>query len=183
MDDVYVVEIAATGPKGMPKDTVAEVAVCRMLADGSDFDTVYDCMVAMDPRDIGKEGLDYLTSNYGIQPEELYSGEEQSVVVSQLQKAVFGRECTSYNVGAVFGKYLSFEPWDCARELTLLPSISMRLDKELKGAPEKEHELIRKAYDTLCPGDPACVGDGRRAVHLAQMAASVLMRLRRDGWF
>lgn len=183
MDDVYVVEIATTGPKGIPKDTVAEVAVCRMLADGSDFDTVYDCLISMDPRDIGKEGLDYLTGNYGIQPEELYAGEDLDRVVSDLQKAVFGKECTSYNVGAVFGKYLSYEPWDCTGELTLLPSISMRLDPDLKGPPEREHELIRAAYEKLCPGDPACVGDGRRAVHLAQMAVSVLMRLRRDGWF
>ena len=81
MDDVYVVEIATTGPKGIPKDTVAEVAVCRMLADGSDFDTVYDCLISMDPRDIGKEGLDYLTGNYGIQPEELYAGEDRDRVV------------------------------------------------------------------------------------------------------
>lgn len=183
MDDVYVVEIATTGPKGMPKDTVAEVAVCRMLADGSDFDTVYDNLIMMDPRDLGKEGLDYLSENYGILPEELYAGESLDRVVSDLQKAVYGRECTAYNVGAVFGKYLNYEPWDCTRELTLLPSISMRLERELKGPPENEHELIRAAYTKLCPGDPACVGEGRRAVHLAQMATSVLMCLRRDGWF
>lgn len=31
MDDVYVVELATTGPSGYPKDTVAEIAVCRVL--------------------------------------------------------------------------------------------------------------------------------------------------------
>ena len=46
MDEVYVVEIAATGPKGMPSDTVVQIGICRMLADGSDFDTVYDATVA-----------------------------------------------------------------------------------------------------------------------------------------
>ncbi len=181
MDDVYVVEIATTGPKGVPADTVAEVAVCRMLADGSDFDTIYSVSIAMDPRDIGKEGLDHLSKNYGIRPEELYLGEGTDKVVRRLQNSVFGRECTSYNVGNVFGKYLSFEPWDCTGNLTLLPSISMRLPSELRGPPEREHELIRAAYDSLCLGDPACVGAGRRALDLAQMAASVLIKLRREG--
>ena len=183
MDDVYVVELASTGPKGAPDDPVAEIAVCRMDGDGGDFDTVYSELIALDPRDLGKDSLDYLSDNFDIHPEELYGGLPVSTVSEQLSRIIFGKECTSYNIGNVFGKHLSFEPWDCARELTVLPSISVRLDKELRGPPEQEHQLIRRAYDTLCPGDPACVGDGRRAIHLAQMAVSVLMVLRRDGWF
>ena len=69
MDDVYVVEVAVTGPKGAPKDRVAEVAVCRVLSDGSDFETVYNDSVALDPLDLGKEPLDYMEANYGITPE------------------------------------------------------------------------------------------------------------------
>lgn len=183
MDEVYVVEIATTGSAGAPRDAVAEVAVCRMLADGSDFDTVFDSVIALDPRNIGKDALDFLSEEYEINAEDLYAGEELSDVVSRFQGKVFGRECTSYNVGAVFGKHLNFEPWDCTRNLTVLPSISIRLDSDLKGPPEREHALIREAYERMCPGDPACVGGGRRAVHLAQMAVSVLMRLRHDGWF
>lgn len=183
MEEVYVVEIAASGPKGIPNDAVAEVAVCRMDADGGDFDTVFSDSVLLDPRDLGKDSLDYLSINYGIEPEELYMGAEASVVSDHLKDVIYGHECTSYNVGNVFGKYLNFEPWDCTRNLTILPSISVRLDRELKGPPEQEHELIRKAYDSLCPGDPASVGDGRRAIDLAQMATSVLMRLRSGGWF
>lgn len=181
MDDVYVVEIATTGPKGTPRDNVAEIAVCRVFADGSDFDTVYNDGVALDPLDLGKEPLDYMQQNYGIEPEDLYHGSDESRVASDFQKVVFGHDCTSYNVGAVFGKYLSFEPWDCARNLTLLPSISIRLPSDLKGAPEQEHVLIRRAYESICPGDPAGVGSGMRAIHLAQMAASILTSLRRQG--
>ncbi len=59
----------------------------------------------------------------------------------------------------------------------------MRLPPELKGSPKKEHECIRAAYNSLCPDDPTCIGTGRRALDLAQMAASVLMRLRREGWY
>ena len=53
MDEVYVVEIAATGPKGMPSDTVVQIGICRMLAYGCEFDTVFDANVALDPKDIG----------------------------------------------------------------------------------------------------------------------------------
>ncbi len=181
MDDVYVVEIAATGPRGYPNDSVAEIAVCRVFGDGSDFETVYNDGVFLDPKDLGKDPLDYMQANHGIEPEDLYAGSEISRVAEDFQKAVFGKECTSYNVGSTFGRFLSFEPWDSAGEVTILPSISVRLPPELKGPPEKEHELIRLAYGSLCPGDPACVGDGMHAIHLAQMASSVLMELRRRG--
>ena len=181
MDDAYVVQVAVTGPRGFPNDSVAEIAVCRVLADGSDFETVYCDGVFLDPRDLGKEPLDYMEGAYGIEPEDLYAGSPRERVVSDFQRIVFGRECTSYNVGAVFGKHLSYEPWNATGNVTLLPSISVRLPQELRGPKEEEHLLIRAAYDALCPGDPAEVGDGRRAIHLAQMSASVLAALRRDG--
>ena len=126
MDEVYVVQVATTGPKGAPSDGVAQICICRMLPDGSDFDTVYDAELSMDPRDIGKESLDYMSENYGLNAEGLYAGEACEDVVKEVQRIIFGRECTSYNVGNVFGMHLNFEPWDCTRRLTLLPSISMR---------------------------------------------------------
>ena len=183
MDEVYVVQVATTGPKGAPSDGVAQICICRMLPDGSDFDTVYDAELSMDPRDVGKASLDYMSENFGLNAEGLYAGESSEDVVKEVQRIIFGRECTSYNVGNVFGMHLNFEPWDCTRRLTLLPSISMRLAPELKGPPEREHILIRRAYDELCRGDPACVGDGKDATALAQMAVSVLMGLRSNSWF
>lgn len=176
-----MVEIATTGPSGYPRDTVSEIAICRMLPDGSDFETVYNDGVALDPRDVGKASLDYMEESYGIVPEDLYAGSDIARVASDVQKIIFGKDCTAYNIGNVFGKYLSFEPWNCARNVTMLPSISVRLPSDLKGAPESEHILIRNAYESICPGDPAMVGEGRRAIHLVQMAASVLIALRRNG--
>ena len=181
MDDVHVVEIAVTGPKGAPNDRVVEIAVCRVLFDGSDFDTLYSDSIALDPLDLGKGPLDYLESNYGITAQDLYAGSPEGRVVEDFQKILFGAECTSYNVGNVFGKHLNFEPWDATRNLTLLPSVSVRLPAELRGPPE--HLLIRRAYMSLCPGDPAGVGDGRHAIDLAQMSASVTALLRREGLF
>ncbi len=183
MDDVYVVQLVSTGPQGTPRDTVAEVAVCRMFADGSDYDTVYNEGVALDPRDLGKEPLDYMLANHGMEPEDLYGGIPEDDVSRRLQEVLEGRDCTSYNVGNVFGRYLAFEPWDLTGEVTLLPSICARLPADLKGPVQDEASLIRKAYVSLCPEDPAGVGDGMRAIHLAQMATSVLMFLRGRGLF
>ena len=84
MDDVYVVELATTGPSGYPKDTVAEIAVCRVLSDGSDFETVYNDGIALDPKDLGKDPLDYMEENYGIVPEDLYVGSDVSRVASDV---------------------------------------------------------------------------------------------------
>ncbi len=182
MDDVYIVEIAATGEKGMPKDTVIEVAVCRMFQDGSEFETVYYGRVATDPRDLGKEALDRLVNEYGIEPEGLYMGDPEDEVVKGLQNAVFGKECTSFDVNMTFGRFLCFEPWDTTGELTLLPSYSVRLDRDLRNPPEGESP-IPYAYSKVCPDDPAGVGVGRTALDLAQMSASIMCNLRCGGFF
>lgn len=179
MSDVHVVQVAVTGPSGAPADAVAEIAVCRVS--GDDFSLVYNDGVALDPLDLGKGPLDYMQENYGIEPEDLYRGSPPERVVADFQRTVFGTECTSYNVGNVFGRFLSFEPWDSTRNLTLLPSVSTRLPQELKGRPEDEHLLIRAAYNAICPDDPAGVGDGMRAVDLVQMTASILLVLRSQG--
>ena len=181
MEDVYVVQVAATGPRWCPEDEVAEIAICKVLPDGSDFETVYNDGIALDPMDLGKAPLDYMSSEFGIEPEDLYAGSELVKVVSDFQRIVFGRQCTSYNIANVFGKHLSFEPWDAARNLTILPSVSCRLPSELKGPADKEHDLIRRAYEALCPGDPAEVGEGCHALHLAQMTAEILCFLKRNG--
>ena len=182
MDDVYIVEIASTGNDGMPKDTVAEVAVCRMFSDGSDFETVYYGRIALDPRDLGKESLDHLATVYGIEPEGLYMGDPEEMVVKGLQDAFFGKECTSFDVNFTFGRFLCFEPWDTTGELTLLPSYSVRLDRDLRNPPEGEY-AIPYAYSRMCPDDPAGVGEGRTALDLAQMSASMMCVLRRNGFF
>ena len=182
MDDVYVTEIATSGPKGMPSDTVVQVAVCRMFADGSDYDTVFEGTLAIDPLDLDKASRDYMEQRFGITAETLYAGEDPKGLVKRFQSVVFGKECTSYDVNWTFGKFLCFEPWDTTRELTLLPSYSMRLDRELRTPPEGVSE-IRHAYNKMCPDDPLGVGKGEGAAERAQMSTGIMMRLRSDGFF
>ncbi|MBQ8179214.1 MAG: hypothetical protein IJ026_02050 [Candidatus Methanomethylophilaceae archaeon] len=182
MDEVHVVEVATTGTSGFPRDRVYQVAVCRMFADGSDFDTVFHGSVCLDPRDLGKEALDRMSSVYGTNPEELYMGDPEADVVRGFQGSVFGRECTSFDVNTTFGKYLCYEPWDTTREVTLLPPVSCRLPRDAR-TPVGDVHPIRHAYSVVCPGDPAEVGDRNGALELAQMSVSVLMVLRRNGMF
>ena len=181
MDEVYVVEVVSTGTSGVPRDTVTEVGVCRMLADGSDFDTVFHGRLCIEPLDIGKSALDHLESEYGITAETLYSGDAPEEVTEGFRRTVFGKECTSFDVGATFGKYLSFEPWDSARELTVLPSYSLRLPKEMRHGSVPS--CILSTYSEICPGDPAGTCGRRDALSLSMMSASILMRLRCDGLF
>ena len=82
MEDVYVVQVAATGPRWCPEDEVAEIAICKVLPDDSDFETVYNDGIALDPMDLGKAPLDYMSSEFGIEPEDLYAGSELGRVVS-----------------------------------------------------------------------------------------------------
>ncbi len=175
MDDVYVVEGAFTGPKGFPIDRVVQIAVCRMHKDGEDFDTIYDSFIFADPKDLGKDALDYLQDNYGITAETLYSAPSEEDVVNELHDKLKDTECTSFNVNLTFGKFLCVEPWDLNMELTMLPSISSRLPREYSNT-------LREAYDYVTPGNPMEVS-GDNAMDRCLMSTSIMMKLRQTGYF
>lgn len=181
MDDLYVVEIAATGAKGLPADAVAEVAVCRLPGDGSEFETVFWGRVMLDPLDIGKEALDHLESVYGITAESLYAGDPEEEVSKGLQEAIYGKECCSYDVGFTFGRFLSFEPWDTAREVEVMPSYHLMLPDTVKG--DSAASSIAAAYDAMFPGDDAGIMEESGALRLAQMSAAIVQRLREEGLY
>jgi len=181
MDDLYVVEIAATGAKGLPADAVAEVAVCRLPGDGSEFETVFWGRVMLDPLDIGKEALDHLESVYGITAETLYAGDPEEEVSKGLQEAIYGKECCSYDVGFTFGRFLSFEPWDTAREVEVMPSYHLMLPDTVKG--DSAASSIAAAYDAMFPGDDAGILEESGALRLAQMSAAIVQRLREEGLY
>ncbi len=181
MTETYVVEIVATGAGGYPKEQVAEIAICRIT--GTEFETTYCNGICLDPLDLGKNSLDYLSENHGIEAEDLYTGSPLDAVVADVQKLLFGNECTAYDAGNVFGRYLAFEPWDLTGNATILPSLSSRLPRDLKGPVSEESRMLESAYETLCPGDPAQTNGGRRALHLAQMASCILLELRGRGLY
>jgi len=181
MDDLYVVEIAATGAKGLPADAVAEAAVCLLPGDGSEFETVFCGRVLLDPLDIGKEALDHLEAEYGITAESLYAGDPEEEVSKGLQEAIYGKECCSYDVGFTFGRFLSFEPWDMAREVEVLPSYRLMLPDTVKG--ESVASSIIAAYDAMFPDDDAGILEDQGALRLAQMSASIVQRLRGEGLY
>lgn len=175
MDDVYVVEAAFTGPRGFPMDRVIEVAVCRMHRDGEDFDTVYDSFVQADPMDIGKDSLDFIQENYGVTAETLYAAPPVEVVAKELLEKLRDTECTSFDVNHTFGRFLCVEPWDLNGELELFPSISSRL-------PPEYCKTLEEAYDYVTPGNPMGV-EGRTAMDRCLMSTSIMMKLRKTGYF
>ena len=175
MDDVYVVEAAVTGPKGFPQDRVVEVSVCHMHSDGNDYDTIYDSFAFADPMDIGKDSLDYLSENYGISAEVLYVSPPVEVVVKELFSKLQDKECTSFNVNRTFGQFLCVEPWDLNGEVIFLPSISSRL-------PQEYANDLKAAYDYVTPGNPMDV-HGTNSMDMCLMSTSIMMQLRRTGYF
>ena len=172
MDDVYVVECATTGDKGFPYNKVVQIAICKMHKDGEDYDTIYDSFISVDPLDIGKEGLDHLQSHYGITAETLYAAPDEEYVIKEVFSKLSGTECTSFNVNHTFGKFLCVEPWDLNMELTMLPSISSRLDLEFS-------KDIQVAYEHYAPGNPMQI-TGRTAMDRCLMSLSLMMLLRRN---
>jgi len=175
MDDVYVVEAAFTGEKGFPQERTVEVAVCRMHADGNDFDTVYQSFVHADPMDIGKNALDYLSENYGITADALYMAPGEEIVAKELLNKIRDKECTSFHVNRTFGQFLCFEPWDLTGEVYLFVSISSRLPGDIAS------DLV-EAYQKMFPDNPMGV-EGKTAMDRCLMSTAIMMRLRQNGLF
>ena len=181
MDKTFAVETVATGTKGFPWDKVVQIAVCEIC--GGTYRTVFAGCIGSDPRDLGKEPLDRLSSLFGIHAEDLYGGEPEESVVEKVRGILVGQECVSFDVGEVFGKFLSYEPWNLASEATLLPSVCRFLPAAATVIPDEDEDPLRKAYSTLCPGDPAGTGGKGGAPERAQMTASVVCALTEAGLF
>ncbi len=183
MDGILVVEIAETDPRGLPWGRAVQVAACRLDPEDGFYEAVLSDTVMVDPRDLGKAALDRLSDIYGIGAEALYLGEDERMVADRVRKVLSGSECISFDVGLVFGGYLSYEPWDLAGEVTLYPSMSRFLPAQAVPLEGEAVDPLAKAYSALCPGDPAEVGGGKGAEDRARMSASVLSALVRAGLF
>ncbi len=184
MGEILVIELNGTGPKGYPDDLVAEIAVCRILPDYGDFDTVYQKTVSHDPLNLGRQSLEWIYEKSGMPAEEFYYGTGMAEIASEVKEIVGGNEVACFDVREVFGKYLLYEPWDMTFDVTVLPSVSFRISSG-KGS-DKTAEIngrISSAYLDMYPGDPAGIGRGRRALHLAQMTSMILIGLRRAGLY
>lgn len=181
MERTFAVETAATGPMGFPLDKVVQIAICEIH--GGEFETVFAESIRTDPLDLGKEPLDLLSEMYGIHAEDLYSGVPEESVVDKVRGMLVGQECVSFDVVEVFGKFLSYEPWNLASQATLLPSVSRFLPAAATALPEEDVDPLKKAYDVLCPGDPAGTEGEKGAQARAQMTASVVCALTEAGLF
>ncbi len=182
MDKILVTEIAETDSRGLPWGRVVQIAICSVDPETGIYDTVLSETVKADPLDLGKPALDHLLDVYGVNTEELYLGEEEDVVVDRVIDAVAGSECISFDV-STFGCFLCYEPWNLNGLVTLYPSMSRFLPSQATPLEEEKVDPLRKAYDIMCPGDTAGVGDGKGAYERAQMSASVLSALIRAGMF
>ena len=184
MSELYVVEINGDGEKGYPENVVAEIGICRIDSEYKDFDTVYHDVILLDPMDIGKSSLDWLSSTSGMDVRELYLGSPVMDVATYVKKIFNGNDVACFDIGEVFGKYLLYEPWDLTHEVSVMPSVSRRIPRNAMSEPGKTlNERIRYAYSVICPGDPAGIGNGRRALDLAQMTSQMIVVLRSHGLY
>ncbi|MDR0523779.1 MAG: hypothetical protein LBG62_05105 [Candidatus Methanoplasma sp.] len=179
---VFVVQAVASGPDGYPYDEIVDIAVCSVDPSAGDFDTVYSGAISYEPRRLGKRKLDYLEEVAGICAGDLYGGDPEAEVAGEVMKTISGGSIACFDARQEFGRYMTCDPWDITMRAEVMPSVSSRLPVSLKPRdPSDEPMAIRKAYSKLLPHDPACVGRGRRAVHLAQMTSQILIDLRARG--
>lgn len=184
MSSIYVVEVNTDGDRGYPENVVVEVGICRIDTENLDYDSVYGELIEKDPLDMGKTSLDILTGRAGIDVRELYHGLPEEDVVSDVRKILKGQDVACFDVRETFMKYLLDMPWDLTKEAMIMPAVSFRIPRDLNvKRDDPVQDRIAAAYEALCPGDPAGVKDGRRALNLAQMTSEILIKLRKDGMY
>lgn len=181
---MYVIEVNADGDKGYPDNIIVEVGICRVDLDRMDFDSIYNDIILLDPLNMGKTSLDWLTDTAGIDVRELYLGSPQEEVVSKVKEILKGNEVACFDVGETFGRFLLFEPWDLTKKVTIMSSVSSRIPSNASPILKTNlQERIGYAYSKICPDDLAEIKDGRRALHLAQMTSEIIIRLRKSGLY
>lgn len=181
-DDVYVVQTATSGPNGYPYDEIIEVGICRANLETREWEPVLSETVYIDPKELGKEKLDYLTDNYGIMPAHIYDGIPEDKVASDVLAIIKGKDIACYDAKQEFGRYMICKPWDVTYQTHIMPSISARMPISLRcKVPSDEPQIIRKAYRRLLKDDPAGVGRGRRAIDLAKMSVFLMFLMRDKG--
>jgi hypothetical protein len=184
VSELYAVEINGDGDAGYPHNVVAEIGICRVDLGSEDFDTVYHDVVRLDPLDIGKASLDWISAASGMDARELYFGSPAVEIAAHVRDVLAGGDVACFDIGEVFGKYLLYEPWDLTHEVSVMPSVSLRIPRNaIPVQGTMLNDRIGYAYSVLCPGDPAGVGKGRRALHLAQMTSEIIIMLRSHGLY
>lgn len=181
-DDVYVVQTATSGPDGYPYDEIIEVGICKANLETKEWEPILSKTVYIDPKELGKGKLDYLTSNYGIVPAHIYDGEPEDDVAAEVLSIIKGKDVACYDVKQEFGRYMICKPWDVTYQTHIMPSISARMPISLKcKVPSDEAQIIRKAYRRLMKDDPAHVGREHHAIDLAKMSVFLMFHMRDKG--
>lgn len=180
MGKTFVVEIATTGVKGCPEDAVVQIGICGLNSDYSDFDSVYDATIELDPKNLGHDALDRIDSLYGISADSLYLGEDINDVCGEVRRILSGSECISFDK-TTFSRFLCFEPWDLNRSVTFMPAVSLMIPRIFTEC--ETPKLIDEVYSHLLEGDPAGVGKNRSALCMAQMTSCIVMEMRRKGFY
>jgi len=181
-DDIYVVQTVTTGPNGYPYDEIIDIGVCKANLETFDFELVYSNLVFYEPKNLGKKKLDYLSENFRMMPEIIYSGEPEKKVAEEVLQIIKGQNVACYDIRQEFGRYMICSPWDITFETNIMPSISSRMPISLKcKEPAEEADTICKAYRRLMRDDPANVKRSRRASDLAKMSTCLMLHMRDRG--
>jgi len=181
-EEIFVIQAIPTGPDGYPYDEIVDIAVCRVDLESQTYRTIYHNVVYYDPKRLGKAKLDYLSGTGGIYAEEVYAGDPERKVADEVMEIIRGENIAAFDDRQEFGRYMTFDPWDITQKANVMPSVSAKMPVSLKcRMPSDEPVTIRKAYKRLLRNDPACIGQGRRAMHLAQMTSELMIYMRGKG--
>ncbi|MDR1954780.1 MAG: hypothetical protein LBP82_02360 [Candidatus Methanoplasma sp.] len=181
-EEIFVIQALSTGPDGFPYDEIVDIAVCGVDLDKSEYRTVYHNVVSYDPKRLGKKKLDYLSGIGGPFAEEIYAGDPERKVAEEISLIIDGKSIAAFDARQEFGRYMTCDPWDITYRSSVMPSVSSKMPISLKCRdPSDEPVTIRKAYIRLLRNDPAHIGTGRRAIHLAQMTSELMIYMRSKG--
>ena len=175
---IYVIDIETTGLDGGPKDHVVEVGIAMVDTVAMTVKGKYSSIVGHDVDAWDGEARDaWVFKNTDLTLERVQKAHpinRPGNVALDIDHMIRDGAVTSYNTDFDFRRFLSRDPWILT--LNVWPCV---MQATMRHLGSKKRVSLEKAYNELCPDDPAGLG-GRtmhRAMSDAVMAGHVLLGL------
>ncbi len=185
---VDVVDTETTGLCGCRYgDRIVDIGIVEVDTDALTVTPVYSEIVGYDVSVWEPEQRNaWIFSHSDLTLGKVAAGKPFGEVVGDVHRILDGRKVTSYNLSFDFHKFLIPRPWsvDCL----LCPDIMTSAHRVVGGDLLLPYggtswPKLSKAYEVLCPGDPAEIGGSQahRALSDAVVAGYVMVELIRRG--
>jgi DNA polymerase III epsilon subunit-like protein len=187
---VYLVDTETTGLNGCAHDDkIVDIGIVKVDTVRMIVEPTYSKIVGYDVSKWSDNDKNaWIFSHSNLRLSDVSAGKPLDEVVDEVHEILNRQICTSYNTDFDFERFLKQDPWNVNCELA--PDVMLKAWYHVPGDyvfddGSASWPRLEKAYRTLCPDDPVCLGgpQAHRALPDAMQASHVMLRLIETGGY